>query len=338
MNFDVILDPDISPNEVCELGLLAECYGFHAVWTSNYPSSRDPFINLCPLALASSKIQLGPLVVTPYELHPYKIAKALASLNELCAGRAQILTGGPTGVNATMGMGVSRMVGRARECVEILKGISPDEPLNYKGNIFQVWGYQPSWATDKPPFIYLGANMKQMLHMASGIADGIMLGDTTEQRLCSSLQVINENLASHGRSREDVKVSCLIAWHVKESKSVSASEAKRHLALRGMLDLWYLSTFLNEEECEIVDANRANIFKAYKQKTDVIEGVPDAILDKLVDNLTMSGDHDDIDSHIETLQRYRDMGLNEVAFKLHQDQADSIRAIGERILPTFKSC
>ena len=48
--------------------------------------------------------QARPLGRTPYELHPYKIAKALASLNELCGGRANILTGGPTGVTATMGM------------------------------------------------------------------------------------------------------------------------------------------------------------------------------------------------------------------------------------------
>jgi len=108
MKIDLILDPDLSPQEVSELGLLAERYGFRAVWTSNYPSSRDPFISLCPLALASSTIRLGPLVVTPYEMHPYKIAKALATLNELCGGRANILTGGPTGVNATMGAGFSR--------------------------------------------------------------------------------------------------------------------------------------------------------------------------------------------------------------------------------------
>ena len=59
IKFDVILDPDSSPDEVCKLGLLAESYGLHSVWTSNYPSSRDPFISLCPLALASSTIRLG---------------------------------------------------------------------------------------------------------------------------------------------------------------------------------------------------------------------------------------------------------------------------------------
>jgi alkanesulfonate monooxygenase SsuD/methylene tetrahydromethanopterin reductase-like flavin-dependent oxidoreductase (luciferase family) len=337
MKLDVILDPDSSPQEVCDLGLLAESYGLNAVWTSNYPSSRDPFISLCPLALASSKIRLGPLVVTPYEMHPYKIAKALASLNELCGGRANILTGGPTGVNAAMGMDFSRMVGRTRECFEILKGANPDEPLNYQGKIYQVWGYQPRWATDEPPRVYLGANKKQMTRMATEIADYIMLGDTTSERLQSSLQLIEDNLESHGRSREDVSVSCLIAWHVKENKAESSSEAKRHLALRGMLDLWFLSTFLNEEECKIVDENRANIFKAYKQKTDVIEGVPQEIVDKLVDNLTMSGDHADVDKHIETLRRYRDMGLDEVALKLHENQAAAIKVIGERVLPAFQA-
>jgi alkanesulfonate monooxygenase SsuD/methylene tetrahydromethanopterin reductase-like flavin-dependent oxidoreductase (luciferase family) len=337
MKFDVILDPDSSPQEVCELGLLAESYGLNAVWTSNYPSSRDPFISLCPLALASSKIRLGPLVVTPYEMHPYKIAKALASLNELCGGRANILTGGPTGVNAAMGMDLLRMVGRTRECVEILQGANPDEPLNYQGKIYQVWGYKPEWATDAPPRIYVGANKEQMTQMATEIADNIMLGDTTAERLESSLQRIEENLTAHGRSRKDVQVSCLIAWHVKEDKATSRNEAKRHLALRGMLDLWFLSTFLNEEECQIVDKNRANIFKAYKQGTDVIEGVPEAIVDKLVDNLTMSGEHADIDGHIATLRRYSDMGLDEVAFKLHEDQAAAIKAIGEQVLPAFKA-
>jgi alkanesulfonate monooxygenase SsuD/methylene tetrahydromethanopterin reductase-like flavin-dependent oxidoreductase (luciferase family) len=330
------LDPDLSPQKVTELGLLAEDCGLGAVWTSNYPSSRDPFINLCPLALASGRIRLGPLVVTPYEMHPYKIAKALASLNELCGGRANILTGGPTGVNAAMGMGVSRMVGRVRECVEILKGAKPDEVLNYKGDIYQTYGYQPRWATDEPAVIYIGANKDQMLHMATRIADGIMLGDPTEERLRSRLQLIGENLRSHGRPREDLRVSCLIAWHVKKDKAASVNEARRQLALRGMLDTWYLEDFLTEEECEIVDANRNTFFKAYKQKSDVIEGVPDTIVDKLVDNLTMSGDHDDVDKHIETLRRYRDMGIDEVAFKLHRDQDAAIRLIGERVLPALQ--
>jgi alkanesulfonate monooxygenase SsuD/methylene tetrahydromethanopterin reductase-like flavin-dependent oxidoreductase (luciferase family) len=336
MRIDVILDPDLSPQRVTELGLLAEECGLRAVWTSNYPSSRDPFINICPLALASSRIRLGPLVVTPYELHPYKIAKALASLNELCSGRANILIGGPTGVNAFMGMDTSRMVGRVRECMEILKGISPDAPLNYRGDIYQTWGYQPRWATDEPPQIYVGANKKQMLRMAAAVADNIMLGDPTPARLELCLQQLEEHLKSLGRSRTDVQVSTLVAWHVKHDRAASVSEAKRQLALRGMLDTWYLESFLDEDECRLVDANRNNFFSAYKNETDVIQGVPDGIIDKLVNNLTMSGGYTDVDKHIETLRQYRDMGIDQVAFKLHRDQEASIRIIGERVLPALQ--
>ena len=336
MQIDVILDPGSSPQAVTELGLLAESYGLQAVWGSNYPSSRDPFVNLSPLALASSRIGLGPIVVTPYELHPYKTSRALASLNELCHGRARLLTGGPTGLNATMGADFSGMVGRTRECVEILKGASPEQSLDYDGKYFSVHGYQPEWAIDTPPLIYVGANKQQMVHMATAVADGLMLGDTTPERLPSSMQLINDNLAAHGRDRDDLRVSCLVAWHVQSDKATAISEAKRNLALRGMLDVWYLQSFLDEEECAIVDTNRSGFFTAYKNQSDVIEGVPDDIVDKLVENLSLCGDAGDVDRHIDRLKRYRDLGLDEIALKLHGAQEEAIRIIGERVLPALQ--
>jgi 5,10-methylenetetrahydromethanopterin reductase len=336
MRVDVILNPDSSPWEVKELGLLAEQQGIGAVWTSNYPSSRDPFITLCPLALASRRIRLGPLVVTPYELHPYKIAKALASLNELCGGRANILIGGPTGVNAAMGMGVTRMVGRVRECVEIMKGVSPDQPLNYNGRIFQVWGYRPAWAVDSPPLIYIGANKPQMLRMAARVADSIMVGDPTPQVLATTMATLDQELETAGRRRQDLRISALVAWHVKADRHKSVAEARQQLALRGMLDAWYLHPFLDEEECRFVASHREAFFAAYKNNTPVIEGVPDSITDKLVENLTCCGNEDDIDRHVARLKGFRDLGLSEVALKLHNDQAEAIRLIGKRVVPALQ--
>jgi alkanesulfonate monooxygenase SsuD/methylene tetrahydromethanopterin reductase-like flavin-dependent oxidoreductase (luciferase family) len=232
-------------------------------------------------------------------------------------------------------MDTSRMVGRVRECMEILKGVSPDAPLNYNGDIFQTWGYQPRWMTDDPPQIYVGANMEQMSRMAAGIADNIMLGDPTPTRLERSLQELDVNLKAHGRTRADVQVSALVAWHVKAEAAASVSEAKSQLALRGMLDAWYLDSFLDEDEYKLVDENRNNFFRAYKQGADVIEGVPDEIVDKLVDNLTMSGGPASIDQHLETLQRYQAMGLDQVALKLHGDPHAAIETIGARLVPVL---
>ncbi len=335
MKVHVILSPDTSPREVCELGLLAESLGIDAVWSSNYPSSRDPFLTLAPLALASTRIRLGPLVVTAYEQHPFKTAKAIATLNELCGGRANILIGGPTGVNAAMGMGVERMVGRVRETVEVVKAAGPAKPLNYPGKIFQVWNYQPTWATDTPPHVYVGANKQQMMRMSARVADYIMVGDPLPGRFASSMTMLDGYLAEAGRSRQDVTISGLVAWHIKPERAQSVAEARQQLALRGMLDPWYLDEFLSAEECQLVDSKRNAFFKAYKNRTDVVPGVPEEILEKLVENLSLAGTPDDLEQHIEGLLVLGRLGLQEVALKLHDDQAGAIRVIGERVVPAL---
>ena len=41
---------------------------------------RDPFVNFVDAARATSKIRMGPVAVSPYELHPIKIGNALLTL------------------------------------------------------------------------------------------------------------------------------------------------------------------------------------------------------------------------------------------------------------------
>ena len=336
MKIHVILSPDTSPREICELGLLAESLGLDGIWSSNYPSSRDPFLTLAPLALASSRIRLGPLVVTAYEQHPFKTAKAIATLNELCGGRAHILIGGPTGVNAAMGMGVDRMVIRVRESVEVVKASGPDRPLNYQGKIFQVWNYHPAWATDAPPRVYVGANQPQMMRMAASVADCIMVGDPTPGRFARSMAMLDGLLGEAGRSRNDVPVSGLVAWHIKTDRAASLREARSQLALRGMLDRWYLEEFLDDDAIALVQKHLNGFFKAYKTGADTVPGVPEEIMRKLVDHLALAGAPDDLDGHIERLRKLGELGLDEVALKLHDGQAEAIRLIGERVVPALR--
>jgi len=331
----VILDPDTSPGEAKELGLLAEKLGLEAVWASNYPSSRDPFTTLAPLALASSRIRMGPLVMTPWELHPYKLSKAILGLAELTAGRANVLVGGPTGVPAFMGIDPQQMVGRVRESAEILRGARADTPLNYKGKHYQVWGYKPAWATAPPPQIWVAANKTQMMAMATRVADGIMLGDMTPRRLAECLERFHAGIAAAGRTGAGVRLSSLIAWHVKTDARASVAEARSQLALRGMLEDWYVDSFLDPDECRLVQSKLPVFFKAYKNRSPVIDGVPEAILDKLVANLSLSGDEASVDRHIERLHELAAAGLTDVALKLHGDQAHAVRLIGERVAPAL---
>ncbi len=333
MRVDVILPPETSPFELTQLGLLAERCGIGAVWASNYPSSRDPFISLCPLATASRTLRLGPLVITPYELHPYKIAKSLATLNELCGGRANILVGGPTGLMATMGINPQRMVRHVRECVEILKSVQADRALDYRGELFEVHGFRPEWATQPPAPIYVGANKHQMLRMAARVADGIMFGDLIPGRLAEGLGTVDAALEAAGRDRGELRLSGLVAWHVRDDEQAARDEARQQLALRGMLDRWYLDSFLSEREIRVVESKRWSFFNAYKRQTPVIEGVPEPIIERMIEHLTCTGGPQHVDRYVERLRGFRDLGLTEVALKLHGEPGPAIRMIGEQVVP-----
>ena len=81
MDIDLILEPDLTPAQITEIGQAAEKYGIRAIWTSNYFAHWDAFLSLAPLAASTSKILMGPLAVSPFEMHPLKIANSLLTLN-----------------------------------------------------------------------------------------------------------------------------------------------------------------------------------------------------------------------------------------------------------------
>ena len=97
MHIDIILEPDLDPGQIKELGVKAEEYGVNALWTSNYFSHWDPFLSLVPLSESTKELKFGPLAVSPFEMHPLKIANSLISLNEMSNGRAQVAVGAGEG-------------------------------------------------------------------------------------------------------------------------------------------------------------------------------------------------------------------------------------------------
>ena len=87
MRIDVILEANNPPETVLKLGRLAEEQGLGGVWVSNMNDARDPFINFVPLAMQTERIRLGPIAVSPFELHPLKMASSLlTSLRPLPLG------------------------------------------------------------------------------------------------------------------------------------------------------------------------------------------------------------------------------------------------------------
>ena len=80
MKFHIILESNNPPERIAELAVLAESFGMTGIWVSNMHDGRDPFVSFTEAARATENIRLGPVAVSPYELHPLKMATSLLTL------------------------------------------------------------------------------------------------------------------------------------------------------------------------------------------------------------------------------------------------------------------
>lgn len=93
-----------SPNAISAVAKHAEALGFADVWVSDHvvqPTSQgfpspylyEPLLSLAWAAAATSNIGLGTSVLVVPQYHPLQMANALASLDNLSAGRLKIAVG-----------------------------------------------------------------------------------------------------------------------------------------------------------------------------------------------------------------------------------------------------
>ena len=336
MDIDIILEPDVSPGEIKELGLLAESLGLNRIWAQNYAAARDAFMSLMPLAIASDRIKLGVMVVSPWEMHPLKMANSLLTLNEFSKGRAALTVGGGGEWNGVIGIEVERRVRAVREAVELLKAACCDRQVpDYKGEMFSGRGFRADWATDEPPLIYAGAGKEQMIRMSVRKADGMVLSDAVPSFTTEAMAMVHNTLPSREPSLGPFVSSNFWAWHVKEDRAAALKEAKRELIIRSWLDRGHISSFMSEEDCDFIDANKWSFIQAYRDRSGDIKNVPERIINELLEGITSTGDLTELDKHIERLLEFKTAGLDELALRLHDDPADSIRVIGKNVAPAL---
>lgn len=336
MKIDVILEAGLPVDRIEALGQVAERHGIQTLWVASFPSRRDPLPALALLSRCTSRLRLGTLPMSPWEVHPLRIADQLLTLNELSAGRATILIGGlGHSVSRVTGLEPVRRVTAVRDALRILKGLRPDAMLNYEGELYTLKNYQAEWATQPPPRVYAGATFHKMMRMAAGVADGTMMSDVPLQRMPEVMGWAAEGLARSGRQRADFRMNNFMAWHVKADRAAAVAEARRELIWRGLLMTWFTELFLDPADAAMVEEKRPAFLQAFLQRSSRIEGVPEPVIEKLVENMTLTGDLRDIDRIAGHLRALEAAGLDEVALRLHDDPEEGLRLIGERLMPAL---
>jgi hypothetical protein len=122
---------------------------------------------------------------------------------------------------------------------------------------------------------------------------------------------------------------------VKESREEAHREARTYLMARGTIWEPYIHDVVSAEEAALVKKNYPAFVRAYQKRSPDIQGVPEALVEKIVDRGVSASALRDIDREIERLRELRDAGLTGIALCLYHDFEFSIRVIGERVLPVL---
>ncbi|MDJ0928296.1 MAG: LLM class flavin-dependent oxidoreductase [Gammaproteobacteria bacterium] len=336
MDVDLILDARASAAELAALGRLAETAGIRGVWVSSLLDSRDPFTNLSVLARDTERLLLGPVAVNPFDTHPARIAAAWLTLNELASGRARIVIGGGGEALEALDIQPLRRVRAVAECVEIMQAAASAAPVNFSGELYTVRGLRIGWLSAPAPPVFVGASQSQMLRMAARVADGVMMSDMPVALTADALGRLDAALGTYGKARPAFATNAFTAWHVYADQREARLEARRWLLLRGIFRPWLLQTFLDAADVALVMASRDAFIDAFRRGSADVVGVPERVLDALVDNVTLCGSLDQLDSKVEKLSAYAAAGLSAISLRLYAQPADSIRLLGERVVPALR--
>ena len=197
MRFGVTMFATDTSMSVPDLAVEAEARGFDSVWVPEHthiPTSRrtppptgeaelpeeyrrtvDPLVALGAAAARTTTIHLGTGVLLPAQREPIVTAKAVATLQNLSAGRFELGVGFGWNVDEMEDHGVDYRTRRAhsREHVLAMQALWTEEEASFDGDHVR---FPPTWSWPKPDvrvpvLIGGGAGPKMFAHLAE-YADG----------------------------------------------------------------------------------------------------------------------------------------------------------------------
>lgn len=349
MDIEIIIGCEMHPRQVADFAVAAEEAGVRTLWHSNLPNGWDPFLGLSQAAVATRRIQLGVLALSPYEMHPVRIAYSVISLNELSGGRAVIGLGGGGAMalattnrrrDESLDFPGMRIVRGVREAAEIIYRMSTGEfHRGYEGEIFSVRQPFRVGIVKSPRARIISCSMgPQMLRMGGRIADGVQAGDVTPARMPEVMCDVQAGLAKRTWPAKDFRVGNFWAWHIKKDKEASMHEARVGLFARAEVIPPHigLDHLLDKDEAQLVRDNYRNFLMAGITKTGNINGVPPALVQRLINECTSSGDFNDIDREIERFRAMERAGLTDLALRVFEEPFEALQVIRERVIPAFR--
>jgi 5,10-methylenetetrahydromethanopterin reductase len=152
-------------------GRFASC-GFDAVWLADERFYREVYGALARIAVATSRVRLGPCVTDPFARHPALTAMAIATLDEIAEGRALLGLGAGVSGFAELGIQPKKPPRAIRESIALIQALLRGEHVDVQGEVISFRGNHLGFAA---PGQHPGPRGQQRPRGTAGAADGAIM-------------------------------------------------------------------------------------------------------------------------------------------------------------------
>lgn len=260
---------------------LAERAGFDEVWVSNERMHRDMFAVLGAIAATTDTVRLGTFVSDPYTMHPLVTAAAVATVDQLSAGRAMLAVGAGGSGFAEMGIGATKPLGDLRMMITALRDLLAGERVSCSTDGFEIHDAELAVGPVSAPKLVLASQSPKMLRMGGEIADEVMISTFAEPRLFEmAIRWAAEGATGAGRAFDvGEQVIARIDLSIDTNPAVARNRLRPLIGYLLVLlhpRWWFLDVLEIELPSELVDAASRKDFAAMRARLELI---PDALID-----------------------------------------------------------
>ena len=242
----VFLDGLVDMSLISRWAQRAEQLGYHSLWVQEQIVGDVPILEpvnlLSYLAAITEKVKLGTSVMVAPLRNPVQLAKSLASLDHMSAGRliVGLGLGGQQNDVAPFGIAPDRRVRRYVEIMEVMKALWTQPEAHYGGQFWQLEGTQmePKPVQKPHPPLWLGARHANALRRAVRHADGWMgAGSSTTESFIEGVGRTRMFLEEAGRDPSTFTIS----------KRVYVAVDKDEKRAEGRLREWFGQRYKNAD-------------------------------------------------------------------------------------------
>ncbi|HYU18769.1 MAG TPA: LLM class flavin-dependent oxidoreductase [Chloroflexota bacterium] len=210
----------------------AESLGYEGFWLTE-ESGKEAFALLALLAQATSRIRLATGILNFYSRTPTLLAMGASTIYRLSGGRFALGlgTGGVGFTERGHGLKIERPLRRARETLDVIRGLLSGHRFSYDGEWFKVRDYRLREGPIEGSLpLYLSALNPKMVALAARVADGFISNWPSDESLEELRSIVSTEAEAAGRDPSEVKIFTLMMTCAEPSAESSVDAMRRGVA------------------------------------------------------------------------------------------------------------